>query len=165
LTNAKQAQVNEYLFYAQKLLQIESKQISGLDNQELSAIHASAYLCLKKAWDSWMQELADYMNVALEDFSSLSQPAVQHLPESQCLLTFKLDTDSWLNKLLDRIDDNYKATKPESIPAVRSGNNASLLDVVLIDGTAPLAETDILVLVMKEFKQYMQSVRSRQAEW
>ena len=180
LKNAKQAQVNEYLFYAQKLLQVESKHAASLDSLEMNAVHASVYLCLKKSWESWLQELAVYMNVTIESFSSFSQVTIQELPESQCLLAFKQDADSWLNKLLERIDDNFKAIQPIDIKASRLKSNASLLDVVLIDGDAnkvtrsatktiaskePLAETDILVWVMKEFKQYMQSVRSRQAEW
>ena len=180
MNNSKQAHVNEYLFYAQKLLQVESKQLAGLDKIEMSAIHASVYLCLKKSWDNWLQELSDYMDVTLQDFSSLTQAGVQNLPESQCLLAFKQDADSWLNRLLDRVDDNYKPAQPEHIQAAPNKINASLLDVVLIDseasvvkgvngkitaGTEPLAETDILILVMKEFKHYMKSVRSRQAEW
>ena len=161
----KQTQANEYLFYAQKLLRIETKCQAELDAQDLKAIHASVGLCLQRSWEAWLNELADYLNLDRLDFNDLQQSPLRDLPESQCLLTFTLDADSWLSRLLERSN----MTK-ERQPHMSSSNNMTLLNVVQIDenglgSSVSQSEQDILSEIVDGFKQYMQSVRSRQAEW
>jgi len=165
-----QVQANTYLFYAQKLLLLESagplldSANSISDQQSSTAIYAGACLCLKQSWEAWLKELASYINEDIDSFASITQSPLDSFPESQCLLSFKPDPNSWLNRLLSLIEKPVQNIQRKQT-VIEKETTSKLISIVSTDDESTMCEYEVLSQTLEEFKQYMQSVRSRQAEW
>ena len=158
------AQTNAHLFYAQRLLKIEQNNQLDLGQQDINALYAGVSLCLRQSWESWLQELASYMGVAVADYSALLASPLNSLPEAQCLVSLNREAPNWLSRILDRSYGVTQHTNKKSRPT-KASVSSSQIDVVLLDAASEPSEYDVLSQAIKEFKQYMESVRVRQVEW
>jgi hypothetical protein len=160
--------VNAYLFYAQRLLQFQKMTPHIVDTDaDTLAFSAGISLCLKQAWQAWLDELGRYLNKSLRDYTDLLLPDHRELTEVAILLNLAHESDSWLAQLLSCFDPWIKTSQIE-VPE-RGQIQAGRIDVVQVDaGKTVLKRPETpeqFAHLISAFKAYIQLVRHRQEEW
>jgi hypothetical protein len=166
-------EVNAYLFYSQRLLNLLNSTISIEHQGDKMAITAAVCLSLKQAWQSWLKELSAYVGKDIPDYSALSLPENTSHPEIQCLNDINKHANSWLSQLLVFFEPRLNIpTVLDSAAEDGLAVNASSTRINLFQisdepsgSEIELSEEENLKRVMLEFKAYINSVRSRQAWW
>jgi len=158
----RQFQTNTPLFYAQRLMLIYEKDYDASIQQDQHALLTGAWLCLKESWGCWLNELSIYMNLERVEGYQLNELALlfkAESPEGQLLLGLTEDSESWLTTLLVKIAEPTERVK---LPTKASAPSLGLISLVPTDEV----EEDVLIMrVLSEFKEYIESVRARQVEW
>jgi hypothetical protein len=167
--------VNAYLFYAQRLLQFQkeaphimSDAAHTMSDADSLAYSAGISLCLKQAWEAWLDELGRYLNKQFTGYSDLLMPGHRELAEVDILLNLSRQQDSWLAKLLSCFEPWIKTSESE-----RTENEAEFagrIDLVQIDADSPKAlvrpaSAEHFAGLIGDFKEYIRQVRTRQEEW
>jgi hypothetical protein len=156
-------QTNSNLFYTQTLLNTEQNEHLQLDIPARKAMLFAVCLCLKNTWNSWLNELGEFVHLELKSMSDLSGKNCHDIPECQRLLAIESDADSWLNYLLNVISSPEIAV--QDLSPERPYPAQLRIDVKLVDDSRVLDHAKRLDHTIKEFKLYIHSVRSNQTEW
>ena len=163
--------VNAYLFYAQRLLQFENLAPESMQQADKLALSAGVSLCLKQAWQAWLDELSRYLNKELKDYSDFLVPENRSHPEIELLLGIQQTPDNWLTQLLSCFEPKVQAAA--AINAYDEMHDISgrikLLQVDADEAVSTSAritsETEQYVSLIDAFKKYISQVRKRQEEW
>jgi len=174
--------VNAYLFYAQRLLQFENSPQESRVQADKLALSASICLCLKQAWQGWLDELGRYLNKSLKDYSDLLLAEHRSHPEIEALLGIQKQPGNWLSQLLLCLEPRVQTSSAvndlehaEDDPAENQTRASGLIKLRQIDDAAAFSESALTASSLSEseqfkkliegFKSYINSVRSRQEEW
>lgn len=159
-------EVNAYLFYSQRLLHLLNSSLSIEHQADKMAITAAVCLSLKQAWLAWLKELSTYVGSEVQDLNSLLSSGMNHHPEVQLLNDLRKQPANWLAQLIIFLEPrlNTPTVLNESDEEVQAMNASSRINILQV-GSEELSETEKLNAVISEFKAYINSVRSRQAEW
>lgn len=163
-----ESEVNAYLFYSNRLLNLLSSASLIEHHVDKMALTAAVCLSLKQAWQSWLKELSTYVGNDIPDYTSLLLIENRSHPEIQFLLEVNKLKNNWLSLMLsyfeprlntpsivDKADDDQLAGK-ESL---------SRIDALQVNTEVTYSDAEQLSSVISEFKAYINAVRSRQAEW
>lgn len=174
--------VNAYLFYAQRLFQFENSPPESRAQADKLALSASVCLCLKQAWQAWLDELGRYLNKSLKDYADLLLAEHRTHPEIETLLNIQKQPDNWLSQLLLCLEPQVQIASPKNEssqldddPAENQAGASGLIRLRQIDDASAFTESALTVSLLneaeqfkkliEEFKRYINSVRSRQEEW
>jgi len=163
--------VNAYLFYAQRLLQFENLAPQSMQQTDKLALSAGVSLCLKQAWQAWLDELGRYLNKELKDYSDFLLAEHRSHPEIELLLSIQQTADNWLSQLLICCEPMVQAAKPVSandeihdvsgrIKLLQVDSEESVSASVQV-----LSEAEQYINLINAFKKYISQVRKRQEEW
>lgn len=166
--------VNAYLFYAQRLLQFEfAPQYMSLEADK-RVITANVCLCLKQAWQAWLDELGRYLNKTLQSYSDCLLPEHRTHPEIETLVNLHAQNDSWFAQLLVCLDPMVQASPVEETDALQDEKQdvpgrISLLQLhdaaTKKDIVSVPADAEEFRALIDSFRAYISSVRARQEEW
>jgi uncharacterized membrane-anchored protein YjiN (DUF445 family) len=164
--NKPESEVNAYLFYAQRTLYLLNS--TSLIEQQVDkmALRASVCLLLKQAWESWLKELSSYVGRDIPEYASLLLAEYKNHPEVQCLLDVNKQNNNWLALMLSYFEPRLNT--PSTLNTEGESEDSTLsarINVVQLEVNKELSDEEKLKTVMTEFKAYINTVRSRQAEW
>tara|TARA_R110002167_G_scaffold362322_2_gene581353 strand:+ start:358 stop:882 length:525 start_codon:yes stop_codon:yes gene_type:complete len=165
-----ESEVNAYLFYSNRLLNLVSSTILIEQHVDKMALTAAVCLSLKQAWMSWLKELSGYVGSEIPDYASLLSAEHSSHPEVQCLLDVSKQKNNWLSLMMSYFELRLNT------PSIMNGLDddkeqltdkisLSRIDALQIDTEMKNSEEVQLSTVITEFKLYVNAVRSRQAEW
>ncbi len=171
--------VNAYLFYAKKLLQFENSPIKNTQNLDELVITATVCLCVKEAWQAWLDELGRYLNKPLKAFSDLRAPENSSHPEIALLLSIHQAPENWVADVLRCLEPRVQTTMavPESHSSEVLGAEASVpgrINLIALEAgslkegqIASPTKMDAAFFnrLLDAFKDYIHQVRARQEEW
>lgn len=158
-------EVNAYLFYAQRLLNLfESPPFIEIQADKM-ALTAGVCLSLKQAWAAWLKELGAYVGKDISDLSFLMSPELGSHPEVQLLNDIYRQSDNWIIKLTAFFEPRLNTPSVQIEEENQQGYDGAMrIQMVQVDAPV-LSEKEQLQDVARAFKSYIQSVRSRQSEW
>ena len=155
--------LNTFLYSAQSLAKMAEIEpfppVSHLDKAAL----LGACLCLKQAWETWLVELASYLNVDVSVLEDEQSPIAANLPDCQLLFSLKQKEGSWYQQLRLLCSEPlfFWDRKPE---AVTSAATENVINIVALD-----ADNDDQIInalkVIEEFKAYIALTREQQTQW
>ncbi len=171
--------VNAYLFYAKRLLQFENSPIQTTRSLDDLVIAASVCLCVKEAWQAWLDELGRYLNKPLKAFSDLRLPENSSHPEIALLLSIHQAPENWLTDVLRCLEPRVQTTMalPESHSSEVLGAEESVpgrINLIALesgslkgDQISQQSKMDAAFFnrLLDGFKDYIHQVRARQEEW
>tara|TARA_R110001592_G_C13002314_1_gene736012 strand:- start:135 stop:647 length:513 start_codon:yes stop_codon:yes gene_type:complete len=164
--NKPENEVNAYLFYAQRVLHLLSSATLIEHQADKMALTASVCLSLKQAWQAWLKELSTYVGKDILDYSELNLPENKSHPEIQLLNDIMKQPTNWLSQLVLFLEPRINTpTVIDTSGEEDLSENVSSSRINLFQLTEDLSEDEKLKRVISEFKTYINSVRSRQAEW
>ena len=162
--------VNAYLFYTQRLLNLRNS-ASLIDHKaDQMAMTASICLSLKQAWKAWLEELSVYVGQSIPDYKSIFLPENSRYPEVAYLVEISQQRESWLTQLVIFFEPrlNIMRSLPDNEAALDDGSEESLakkIRLISVDSDNTLTDEALLQRIFEHFKFYINTVRSRQAEW
>ncbi len=159
-------EVNAYLFYAQRLLNLFNSSTLIQHQADKMALTSAICLSLKQTWQAWLKELSVYVGKDLADSHLLFSTEFNQHPEIQLLMDIKKQPANWLSSLMIFFEPrlNTPTVLDEGESDVQNVNVAARIELVQV-AQEDVSELDQLNKVISDFKTYIQSVRSRQAEW
>lgn len=163
-------EVNAYLFYAHRLLSLQKSTLLIENKADQMALTASICLSLKQAWQAWLRELSVYVDTDISDYTSLHLPENAAYPEVQVLLTVTKNRGNWVSQLQKFCEPRLN-TPPvfKDLEDEQPEGDVTPLKINVVQLEEPdhkaLSEEEQLAQVLDEFKAYINTVRSRQAEW
>lgn len=166
--------VNAYLFYAQRLLQFDLSPQYTFSEADKRVVTASVCLCLKQAWQAWLDELSRYLNKSLSSYADCLLPEHRTHPEIETLLNLQKQADSWFAQLLLCLEPIVQASPgaenseqhddetdiPGRIQVLQLHESAQKKTTATIP-----ADAQSFLSLIESFKAYIRSVRARQEEW
>jgi len=165
-------EVNAYLFYSQRILNLLNSSALIEAQADKMALTASVCLSLKQAWQAWLKELSTYVGKDISEYSALFLPENNTHPEIQCLNDVNRLANNWLSQLVLFFEPRLNTPsllepEGEELAVIVSSTRINLLQVEdeSYECVQEASEAEKLSLVISEFKAYINSVRSRQAEW
>lgn len=161
-------EVNAYLFYSARLLHLLNSPLLIEHQADKMALTASVCLSLKQAWEAWLKELSAYVGKSIPEYASLFLAENEGHPEVQCLLEVCQQQSSWLPLMLLYFEPRLsKPTEQTNSNDDEHQANGSLtrINALQVNESNDASDEDKLSMIIKEFKHYINAVRSRQAEW
>lgn len=166
--------VNAYLFYAQRLLQFDFSPQHSFTQADKRVVTASVCLCLKQAWQAWLDELSRYLNKSLSSYADCQLPEHRAHPEIEALLNLQKQSGSWFSQLLlclepivhvSSVVDNPEPHDEEIAIPGRIQVRQLYESDEQTSGVVMPADVDAFLSLIESFKSYIRSVRARQEEW
>lgn len=166
--NKPESEVNAYLFYSNRLLNLLSSALLIQGHVDKMALTAAVSLTLKQAWQSWLKELSGYVGNDISEYSSLLLAENSSHPEVQFLLEVNKHKNNWLSVMMTYFEPRLNtpsvvdSADEDQLPGKVS---LSRIDALQVDTEVKYSDEEQLSSVILEFKAYINAVRSRQAEW
>lgn len=161
--------VNAYLYYAQRLLQFQNSNPNISSDADKLVFNASVCLCLKQAWQAWLDELGRYLNKNLKEYSDLLLAEHRAHPEVQALLDIQQQADNWLTPLILCLEPlvQTSARANDEINPIPGRIQALQLDSAESHtvNTQPPQTVEQFNRLIEGFKEHIRLVRNRQEEW